>query len=107
MVLDQMIRCIAAEVELQQRRTDRVTRSRATIQTAVDDAVVKKLVPTDKSHDNISYFQSMMNRMKILVRDVEKRRVMLMQDRISWVSHRGTILRVDRRCVPRIKVFTS
>ena len=74
MVLDQLIRCIAAEVELQQRRTDRVTRSRETIQTAVDDAVVKKLVPTDKSHDNLLYFQSKVDWVKILEKDVEDKR---------------------------------
>ena len=59
---------------LQRQRATRVVRSRATIQTAVDDAVVKTLAPLDERHETRAHFHVTQKRVAMLVREMENER---------------------------------
>ena len=61
MVLQALSQVVEKEMELQRLRTYRVERSHATLQTAVDNAVVQKYVVVDKQREHESHFDAMKN----------------------------------------------
>ena len=78
-----------SKMEAEQRRTSRVVRSRGTIQTAVDHAVVNSLVTVDIRCGPRSKLQDMHMRVNMLLDQIEdERRTLLMTERVSWVAHR-------------------
>ena len=88
MVLKDIIRTDSSQMEMEQRRTSHVRRSQATVQTAVDNAVVKKLVVVGPRRETQSHFESMRRALDDVIKQMEEDRCqLLMTDRISWVAH--------------------
>ena len=78
-----------SKMEAEQRRTSHVVRSRGTIQTAVDHAVVHSLVTVDIRCGPQSQLKDMHMRVNMMLDQIEdERSTLLMTERASWVTHR-------------------
>ena len=84
MVLGDITRTVAIQMEIEQRRTVHVKRSQVTIQTAVDGAVVNTLVVVGTRRDTSSHFDSMRRVVEEVIKRIEDdRRQLLMKGRVS------------------------